>query len=49
MVLMFKDKQMFLRCFYDNTVKYFYDSLNTVVILTPDFVKFSLLNVPNFL
>ena len=31
---MLKAKEMFLKCFYDNTNKHFHDSLNFVVILT---------------
>ena len=33
MVLMLKAMQMFLKCFYDSTIKYFHDSLNIEVIL----------------
>ena len=35
MILMLKAKQMFLKCFYDNAIKHFHDSLNIVVILAP--------------
>ena len=35
MVLMLKVKQMFLKCFSNNTIKYFHDSLIIVVILAP--------------
>ena len=37
MVLRLKVKQMFLKCFYDNTI----DSLNIVVILAPGHEFFS--------
>ena len=33
MVLMLKAKQMFLKCFYDNTENNFHDNLNIVVTL----------------
>ena len=34
---MLKENQMFLKCFYGktNTIKYFHDSLNIVLILAP--------------
>ena len=34
-ILMFKARQMFSKCFYDNTIKVFSYSLNIVVILAP--------------
>ena len=34
---MLKTKQIFSKCFYDNTIKkFFHGSLNMVVILAPD-------------
>ena len=38
---MIKAKQMFLKCFMIVRLKYFYDSLNIVVILAPDCECFS--------
>ena len=35
MILMLKAKHVFLKCFYDITIKIFFDSLNIVVILAP--------------
>ena len=39
---------MFLKCFYDNTIKIFHDSLNIAVILAPDH-EFLSAKWPNFL
>ena len=35
MILILKAKQMFLKCFFDNEIKIFHDSLNFLVILAP--------------
>ena len=32
---MLKAKMMFLKCFYDKTIKHFHDSLDIVVMLAP--------------
>ena len=39
---MFRAKQVFLKCFfYDNTMEYYHDSQNIVVILAPGRAFFS--------
>ena len=35
MILLLRIKQMFLKCFYVNTIKYFHHSVNIVLILGP--------------
>ena len=37
---MLKANQMFLKCFYDNMIKHFHDSLNFVLILAPSYEFF---------